>query len=106
MIRIIFYIFSLFIILEVHASNLSEREVIQKLYDHACEAAREKKLKPLRQEAIKDCVTNKKLEHKYCEKFYSTFGDARYVKNGMRPPMFSYLPECEKALKYKRSYRQ
>lgn len=105
MIRVTFLIFSLFFVQETNARNLTdreaERETLQKQYDQACEEAREKKLKPMRQEGIKECIAKEKKKE-YCEKFYSTLGNATYS----RPPMFYYLPECKKALKYKRSYRQ
>lgn len=62
-----------------------------------CEAAREKRLKPLRDAKIKACVEKEGNGREYCEQFYSTFGDATVHNRLYIPRMFDDLPECEAA---------
>ena len=74
--------------------------------DKRCELAREKKLKPMREKLIEECVTEKRKEREYCTNFYSTYGDAIHHANGrVQPRMFHDLPECLKAFESSRSYR-
>ena len=61
----------------------------------ACEAAREAKLKPIREGLIADCKKNKRNDPAWCERFYSDYGEAgRTASGGIRPRMFDDLPEC------------
>lgn len=67
--------------------------------DAACEAAREKKLAPLRAGFIEECVEKKQRpDRAACERFYADFGN----QSGRRAPLFYDLPECVKAFEYRR----
>ncbi len=71
------------------------------VYDNvaACEAAREKKLAPLRAGFIEECVEKKQRPDRVaCERFYADFGN----QSGRRAPLFYDLPECVKAFEYRR----
>ena len=77
-------------------------EAKQARLDKACEAARLKKLLPLRKEVIEQCVTNKELpSRKECERFYADYGE----RMGGRAPLFYDLPECVEAFEFLQSDR-
>jgi hypothetical protein len=68
--------------------------------DQACEAAREQKLAPMRQEYIEECVAKKQRpDRESCERFYADFG----AQSGSRAPLFYDLPECVEAFEHKRN---
>jgi hypothetical protein len=63
-----------------------------------CEAAREVKLAPLREQAIQDCVSRPRSTRNraQCEDFYRDFGQGGgTVGGGFRAPMFIDVPECQ-----------
>jgi hypothetical protein len=63
-----------------------------------CEAAREVKLAPLREQAIQDCVSRPRSTRNraQCEEFYRDFGQGGgTVGGGFRAPMFIEVPECQ-----------
>jgi hypothetical protein len=67
--------------------------------DAACEAARERKLAPLRAGFIEECIEKKQRpDRAACERFYADFGN----QAGNRAPLFYELPECVKAFEYRR----
>ena len=67
--------------------------------DAACEAAREKKLAPMRAGFIEECIEKKQRpDRAACERFYADFGN----QSGNRAPLFYDLPECVKAFEYRR----
>jgi hypothetical protein len=70
--------------------------------DQACEAARAEKLAPLRQQKIKECKADSKNDPKWCEQYWSDYGDGG--KNGPHviQRMYDNLPECVKAEKARR----
>lgn len=71
--------------------------------DAACEAAREKKLAPMREQYIEDCVKNEEQrDRRACEVFYSDFG----AQSGNRAPLFYDLPECVEAFDFQNSQRR
>jgi hypothetical protein len=71
-----------------------------------CQAQREQKIAPLREQAIEDCVSKKRRDRQYCESYNRTFGNAMARGNGtMIPGMFWNLPVCEKALAAQRYFR-
>ncbi|MGV6827583.1 MAG: hypothetical protein ACWA5Q_11465 [bacterium] len=63
--------------------------------DAACEAAREKKLAPLRRQRVSDCIKNKEMDKKGCESAYSNWNG----RTGNQQLPFYDLPECDKAFK-------
>jgi len=63
-----------------------------------CEAAREVRLAPLREQAIQDCVSRPRSTRNraQCEEFYRDFGQGGgTVGGGFRAPMFIEVPECQ-----------
>ena len=75
--------------------------------DRRCEAAREKKIAPLRAAEIANCKEQEGNDPAWCERFYADYGDGgRTVEGAFRPPMFHDLPECLDALEErKRRFR-
>lgn len=85
------------------AARDSDREARQAELDAACEAAREKKLAPLRKQFIEECVEKKEQPSRQaCETFYADYG----AQSGNRAPLFYDLPECVEAFEYQNSQRQ
>ena len=65
-----------------------------------CEAAREAKIKPLRDAEIAKCKANKNNDPGYCERFWKDYGDTtRGAYGGTIPRMFGDLPICIAAFK-------
>jgi hypothetical protein len=63
-----------------------------------CEAAREAKIKPLRDAEIAKCKATGRDDPAYCERYWSDYGNATRRPNGtMRPRMFDDLPICVSA---------
>jgi hypothetical protein len=80
-----------------------KRDKKQAELDAACEQAREKKLAPMREQFVDECVKNKEQpDRKSCEFFYSDFG----AQSGNRAPLFYDLPECVEAFDFQNSQRQ
>jgi hypothetical protein len=72
-----------------------------------CEAAREAKIKPLREGEIAKCKANGRDDPGYCERFWSDYGNARRLPNGtMSPRMFDDLPECVSATQARKALNQ
>jgi hypothetical protein len=71
-----------------------------------CQKQREENMAPLREQAIEDCVTNRRRDREYCERFNRTFGNARpRAGGGMTPGMFWELPDCQNAFDAQRYFR-
>lgn len=88
----------------VQADNLGkERDAKQAELDAACEVARQEKLIVVRAELIEECIkTKQRGDPEFCERFYADYGES---SANNQVPLFYDLPECEKALEYRRSYR-
>jgi hypothetical protein len=72
-----------------------------------CQKQREENLAPLREQAIEDCVTGQGKDRAYCERFNSTFGNARpRAGGGMIPGMFWELPVCTQAVAAEQYFRK
>jgi len=70
-------------------------EAAVRALEQKCEAAREVKLKPLREAEIARCKAEKRNDASECERYWSDYGDAIRLPNGaMQPRMFHNLPEC------------
>ncbi|MDX2428404.1 MAG: hypothetical protein QNK22_06905 [Xanthomonadales bacterium] len=73
------------------------REDKQARLDAACEVARQKKIAPMRQQVIQDCVANKEFpSRKECEQFYADYGE----RTGRKAALFYDLPECVTAFNF------
>lgn len=87
------------------AYSLDEAEVAN--MEASCEAAREERLKPLRDAEIAKCKADKRTDPAYCERFWSDYGNAVRLPNGrMQPRMFDDLPECVAAQEARRKLRR
>ena len=93
----------------VHVSEFSfdlaasqSREEKQAELDATCEAAREKRLAPMREQLVEECIREKQRDDRAaCEQFHSDFGG----QSGRRAPLFYDLPECVEAFDYQQSER-
>ena len=71
--------------------------------DQACEAARQEKIAPMRQEFVRECVEEQQFEtHAACETFFADYG----ARSGTRAPLFYNLPPCVEAFDYQQSERR
>jgi hypothetical protein len=71
-----------------------------------CQVQREENIAPLRAQAIEDCVTIRRRDREYCERFNRTFGNPRPNANGgMTRGLFWELPVCQQASAAERFFR-
>jgi hypothetical protein len=78
------------------ARHISEQQV--KALEATCEKAREAKLAPLREQAIKDCIAQPRSDPVLCREHFKDFGAARRLASGaVNPRMFHNIPECAAA---------
>ena len=70
-----------------------------------CEAEREAKIKPLRDEEIAKCKADGRSDAAYCERYFKDYGNAvrSSPKGGFVPRMFNDLPSCKLALAAKKA---
>ena len=69
--------------------------------DQSCEAARERKLAPIREDIYGECLEKEQGDAAYCKRYADGY-------NGNRPggaPRFYELPECEAAFKFRKSHQ-
>jgi nanoRNase/pAp phosphatase (c-di-AMP/oligoRNAs hydrolase) len=65
--------------------------------EQRCQQAREAKIAPMREAAIKECATSQRSSRTLadCERIHTNFGQGGgVVGGGFRAPMFIDLPEC------------
>jgi hypothetical protein len=63
-----------------------------------CAAAREARIKPLRDAQVAKCKAERPSDPEYCERYWSDYGNAKRLSNGvMSPRMFDDLPICVSA---------
>ena len=67
--------------------------------DAACDAERQKRLEPLREEMVQECITKEGRDPDECRQFYAEWDGNR---GAGRSRLFFDLPECEAALDYQR----
>ncbi|MFZ9053993.1 MAG: DUF4124 domain-containing protein [Woeseiaceae bacterium] len=66
--------------------------------DRRCEEAREKRIAPLRNAEIEQCIETGTGDQAWCETFWADYGDAvRAASGAIIPRMFNDLPECDDA---------
>ena len=79
----------------ITAAREITREDALKLPDE-CQLQREQNIAPMRAQAIEDCVTNKRGDREYCERYNRTYGNGRpRAGGGMTRGMFWELPVCQ-----------
>jgi hypothetical protein len=72
-----------------------------------CEAVRAAHIKPLRDAEIAKCKADGRNDPGYCERFWSDYGNAHRMPNGvMSPRMFDDLPECVAAAQARKALKQ
>ncbi len=74
--------------------------------DAVCEAARERKLAPLRAERTERCVREEKRPRELCQAENAHWGNTRAVRGGARAGLFYDLPECIAAFEARQQYRR
>ncbi len=100
--KMLFFFALVLSLTDVGAISKRDPERLKEL-DEACEVARERKLAPLRQEYIEECVAKKqKKDRAHCERFYSDYG----IKTGDRAELFYDLPECVEAFEFRKTHRR
>ena len=74
--------------------KVTKAEADQKSINATCQAAREAKLAPLRQQRVEECVRKKeKKDRASCEQYNRDYGE----RSGTRAGLFYDLPECANA---------
>jgi hypothetical protein len=94
-------------LLPVLAQAQSEAEL--KRYaelDQKCEAARAKKLAPIRAKKVATCVKDANQTRADCEAQFAHYGDTHGRVGGAVGGMFYDLPECVAATAARNQYRQ
>jgi len=75
--------------------------------DAICEAARERKLAPLRAERTERCVREEKRPLEACRAENAHWGNTSAIRGrGARAGMFYDLPECLAAFEARQAYRR
>lgn len=79
----------------------------QQQLDAQCEAAREAKLAPEREQLIQECPAQFDKSLDECRHFYRDYG-AALMRQGeiVRAPLYYDLPACEAAFEYRQRDRQ
>ena len=84
-------------------SGAAEEEASVRKLEQQCEAAREQRLKPLREAEIKRCIEEQRREADYCQRYWRDYGNAMKLPNGaFQPRKFDDLPECVAAFEARR----
>lgn len=95
---------SVMLIGAVFAEEVTREDALAMMEE--CQKQREVNIAPLREQAIEDCVNDRRRDREHCESFNRTFGNARPRGNGtMIPGMFWELPVCERAVAAERYFR-
>jgi hypothetical protein len=81
---------------EAIAADPSDAEKQAEL-DQRCEAAREKKLAPIREDIYRECLGKKQGDAAYCRRYADDYNGNRVG----RSPLFYDLPECEAAFQFR-----
>lgn len=101
--------FAILLVAAVPAALAQSEEELKRYaeLDRKCEAAREKKLAPLRARQIDACVKQDKRPREQCERDFADYGNTRGVGRGRAVGgLFYDLPECIAADEARRKYRQ
>jgi hypothetical protein len=88
-----------------YAQSEADQKKVAEL-ERVCEAAREKKLAPMRAERIERCVKQDKRSRESCTEEFANFGNTQAVSTGVRAGMFYDLPECVAAEEGRQKYRR
>jgi hypothetical protein len=89
----------------VYAQSEADQMKVAEL-ERVCEAAREKRLAPMRAERTERCVKDEKRTRESCTEEFANWGNTQKVATGTRPGMFYDLPECVAAEEARQKYRR
>jgi len=70
--------------------------------DRRCEAARDEKLAPIREEIYRECRADRKGDEAYCRRYANGYNGERIGG----APRFYELPECEEAFRFRNRNRK
>ncbi|MBL8202083.1 MAG: hypothetical protein JNK40_14035 [Chromatiales bacterium] len=70
--------------------------------DQRCEAARDEKLAPIREEVYAECLEGRKGDEAYCRRYADGYNGERIGGS----PRFYELPECEAAFRFRNRNRK
>ena len=70
-----------------------------------CEASREKKLEPIREQKTQTCIEQQLRAKDHCQRYYRTYGNVGASSMGPTAGMFYDLPECQEWIQAKETLR-
>jgi len=70
--------------------------------DRRCEAARDEKLAPVREQIYAECLRDRKADEAYCRRYADGYNGERIGGS----PRFYELPECEEAFRFRNRDRK
>jgi hypothetical protein len=70
--------------------------------DRLCEAARDEKLAPIREDIYAECLEGRRGDEAYCRRYADSYDGER----AGGAPRFYELPECEQAFEFRRRKRR
>lgn len=85
-------------------SEAEQKQLVE--LDRVCEAAREKRLAPMRAERIERCVKNGGRTQESCTEEFAHWGNTQKLATGARAGLFYDLPECIAADEARQKYRR
>ena len=92
----------------INNSAYAGKAELKKL-ESQCAEAREKKIAPLREKAIKECVAKDRATRdarEKCERYYIDYGQGvRYKSGGGKERMFNHLPICLEFYEAEKKYK-
>ena len=70
-----------------------------------CQAERQRRIEPMRQEEITRCIEQRRGQRDYCERVNQDYGEVMHTPNGIMPGLFWELPICERAFQAERHFQ-
>ncbi len=98
---------ALAVFLAASAAAIADQASEVAALESRCDAAREARIKPLREAEIAKCKASRQDDPGYCERYWSDYGNARRLPNGtMSARMFDDLPVCVSAAQARQALNQ
>ncbi len=102
------YLLFIICLIVINSSVYASKAELQKL-EKRCEDARQKKIAPLRKQAVDECAKKDRATRdarEKCERFYVDYGEAVHYKyGGHKERMFNDLPVCLEFYEAERKYK-
>ena len=86
----------LLVLLSPAALAVSQSEVDS--LNARCEAEREKRLAPIREQKTQSCITQQIRQPDHCRRYYTTYGNTSIIGGLRRQGMFYDIPQCQEYL--------